>query len=283
MHNLINMTIIFKILNFFKGLDTKTLAFIGGAILMLFMMRQCNTISNLKEDLKVQEEISQTNFNNYLAAKDSIQYFENEHGDKVAKISSFEFQISDLEKTNLDIKNKYIRVLGLNSDLKGVNSLLSAEIRVKDSLLALTSISQLDDLTADIKFDRFDDFNNGNTRKAKGSLNVTYDTISNKFYSSPINLSIEQTLSLRAAIEEEEGRDMLKISSSYPGLTITGIENINLVNDRLNGKNGIDKTGGFNIGMGVGYGLNYNPANSSISHGPSINVGLYWSPKWLRF
>lgn len=272
-----------KILNFFKGLDTKTLAFIGGALLMLFMMRQCNTISNLKQDLKVQEEISQTNFNNYLAAKDSIEYFENELGDKVAKISSFEFQISDLEKTNLDIKNKYIRVLGLNRELKGVNSLLAADIKLKDSLLALSSVTQIDSLSSKIDFNKNDDFGSGNTRKVEGDLIVRYDTNLKKFYSSPVNLTIEQTLSLRAAIENVEGRDMLKISSAYPGLTITGIENINLVDDRLNLKNTIDKKAGFSIGMGIGYGINLNPANSTVTLGPSINVGLYWSPKFLRF
>lgn len=250
---------------------------------MLFMMRQCNTISNLKEDLEFQKEVSTTNFNNYLAAKDSIQYFENELGNKVAKISSFEFLVSDLEKANLDINNKYVRVLGLNRDLKGVNSLLSAEIKVKDSLLALTSVTAIDELTGKIDFDDSDDFGSGNTRSVVGDLTVTYDTISKSFYSSPVNLSITQTLSLRAAITESDGRDVLKISSSYPGLSITGIENINLINDRLNKENKIDKKAGFSIGMGVGYGLNYIPSTSNVVFGPSINVGLYWSPKWLRF
>ena len=277
------MTYLLKIYNFFKNLDTKTLAFIGGAILMLFMMRQCNTISNLKEDLEFQKEVSATNFNNYLAAKDSIEYFENELGDKVAKISSFEFQLSDLEKTNIDINNKYVRVLGLNRDLIGVNSLLSAEIKVKDSLLALTSVTSINDLTVKIDFTKKDDFGSGNTRSVIGDLTVTYDTVSKGFYSSPVNLSIAQTLSLRAAIAESEGRDVLKISSSYPGMTITGIENINLINDRLNRENKIDKTGGFSVGMGIGYGLNYVPSSSNVVFGPSINVGLYWSPKWLRF
>lgn len=277
------MNYILKIYNFFKNLDTKTLAFIGGALLMLFMLRQCNTISNLKEDLEFQKEISTTNFNNYLAAKDSIQYFENELGGKVAKISSFEFLVSDLEKANLDINNKYVRVLGLNRDLKGVNSLLSAEIKVKDSLLALTSVTAIDELTGKIDFDDSDDFGSGNTRSVVGDLTVTYDTISKSFYSSPVNLSIAQTLSLRAAIAESDGKDVLKISSSYPGLTITGIENINLINDRLNKENKIDKKAGFSIGMGVGYGINYIPSTSNVEFGPTINVGLYWSPKWLRF
>ena len=36
------------------------------------------------------------------------------------------------------------------------------------------------------------------------------------------------------------------------------------------------------IGVGVGYGINLNN-NQVISTGPSIGLGVYWSPKWLRF
>ena len=36
------------------------------------------------------------------------------------------------------------------------------------------------------------------------------------------------------------------------------------------------------IGIGVGYGINLNN-NQVISTGPSIGLGVYWSPKFLRF
>ena len=73
---------------------------------------------------------------------------------------------------------------------------------------------------------------------------------------------------------------MLKITTPYSGVTFTNIENINLVNDRLNAKQ--QKTAGFSIGFGVGYGINLNN-NQVISTGPNIGVGLFYSPKWLRF
>lgn len=272
-----------SIINFFKRLDSRTLAFIAGAVLILFMMQQCNTISNLKEDVKKYEKEAEDNLNNYLAAKDSITYFTNELGDAVAQVSSYKFKVEDLEKTNLDLNKRYVKVLGLNAELEGVNSLLYAEIKVKDSIIASTSVSSLDSLTGRVEFNRFDNFGSGNTRSLNGFVVVRYDPINKKFISLPANVLLNQTLSLTAAIEEIEGRDRLKISSAYPGLVISKIENINLVDDRLNKENKIDKKAGFSIGMGVGYGINLNPSSSVITAGPTINVGLYYSPAWLRF
>lgn len=276
------MITLLKILDFVKSIDKKTLAFIGGAILMLFMLKQCNTISNLKSDLKIQEELTEINFNNYLASNDSVKYFENEIGGKVAQISSFQFEVSQLERTNIEIENKYIKALNLNKDLAGVNSLLSADIGIKDSLLAMSTLTEIDSVSSMVNFNKEDDFGSGNTRIVNGNLIIRYDS-SGSFTTSPVNLSIAQTLSLSAAVEELEGRETLKITSSYPGLTITGIENISLIDQRLNDKNKINNKAGFSIGMGIGYGINYDTSNSSITLGPSINVGLYWSPKWLRF
>ena len=94
------------------------------------------------------------------------------------------------------------------------------------------------------------------------------------------NFSISQEMSLFAAIENVDGQDEIKISTSYPGLTITDIENINMINTKLNQRN--EKTAGWSVGFGIGYGVNLNN-NQVISYGPSLGVGLFWSPKWLRF
>jgi len=85
---------------------------------------------------------------------------------------------------------------------------------------------------------------------------------------------------LTAGIIKTTEGNSLKITSPYPNLTFTRIENLNLVNDELN-RPMIGKSG-WSVGFGVGYGLNLNP-NQVISVGPTIGIGLYWSPKWLRF
>ena len=60
----------------------------------------------------------------------------------------------------------------------------------------------------------------------------------------------------------------------------TNIENINIVNDRLNTTNA--KKAGWSIGLGFGYGINLNN-QQVINWGPSIGIGVVYSPKWLRF
>ena len=39
--------------------------------------------------------------------------------------------------------------------------------------------------------------------------------------------------------------------------------------------------GGWSVGIGIGYGINLN-SNQVISTGPSIGLGLYYSPKWFK-
>lgn len=273
------MITIIKILDWIKSLDKKTLAFIAGAVLVMFMMRQCNRIENLKNEVKIVEQIAQDNLNNYIAANDSIRYLKNENGDLVAQISSYQFNIDDLSSLNKDITKKYRQALQLNEDLEGVKNLLMSEIQIKDSLLAAASVTVVNDSVSTIKFSKFDDFGDGNSRDLTGSLLITNSNLG--LIPSNVLINTTQSLTLRAAIESIDGRDQVKISTSYPGLNISGIENINLINNKLNDRNP-PKSAGWSVGLGVGYGVSIVNGNT-VGIGPTINVGLHWSPKWLRF
>ena len=145
-------------------------------------------------------------------------------------------------------------------------------------MLIATGYREVDTNTTKVSFDKFDDFGGGNTRSLFGEL-IIRRLDSTYSYSNPF-IKLDQTISLMAAIENIEGYNQLKISTSYPGLNISDIENINLINTKLNQRN--TKKAGWSIGIGVGYGINLNN-NQVISTGPSIGVGVYWSPKWLRF
>ena len=266
-----------KIKNIFS--NRSTLTFVLGALFVLLFLRQCNQTQSLKRDLELAKQESNRNFNNYLASKDTIRNTKSENGDLIAEIRSYEIDVNNLKGENANLVNKYRRVLNLNKDLNMVNALLSADIRVKDSLLANSTITAIDSNTSRIDYDKFDDFGNGNTRKLTGSSLIRYHA--GKFsIIGDSQFNLDQTLTLNAAIETVDGADRLKISTSYPGLTFSNIENINLINTRLNQKP--KKKAGWSVGFGVGYGINLNN-NQVISTGPSIGVGLYWSPKWLRF
>ena len=260
-------------------LSRSAIIFIAGALFVLLFLKQCDKISDLKQDVKIAETNAERNFNNYLAANDSVTYLQNQNGDMLATIRSYEFDISDLRDDQNNLIKKYNNVLSLNRDLNKVNTLLSADLAIKDSLLAASQVTQIDSITGLITYNKSDDFGNGNTRTLNGSSTVRFQD-GRFLILGQSQFNIDQTLSLSAAVEEVDGANRLKLSTSYPGLTISNIENINLINTKLNQKQ--DKKAGWSIGFGVGYGVNLNN-NQVISYGPSIGVGLYWSPKFLRF
>jgi hypothetical protein len=273
------ITKILDIVNWVRTLDKKVIAFIGGAILVLFMMQQCNRISELKTEIKQVEAQAENNLNNYIAANDSIKYFRTLNGDMVAQISSYQFTVDDLQRANGNLLKKYRRSLLLNKELEGVKNLLESELQIKDSIIASTSSTRLSDSTDLIEFKDYVDYGDGNSRDLSGSLVVT--KLDSALAASDVKIRLIQSITLRAAVEEVDGRDQIKISTGYPGLTIGSIENINLINNKLNAAP-YSKKAGWSVGIGVGYGVMLNNGQQ-LGFGPTIGAHLIWSPKWLRF
>ena len=267
-------------MNVLKNIFTNksTLTFVLGALFILLFLRQCNQTENLRHDLEIAKNDSNRNFNNYLASKDSIRVIQAENGNLISEIRSYEFDLSNLKDDQSNLLNKYKKALNINKDLNKVNTLLSTDIDIKDSLIANTTVSQVDSTTTKLTFVKFDDFGSGNTRNLNGSMFITKTDLS--FNYGNATFDIDHTINLLAAIENIGGVNQLKISTSYPGLSFGSIENINLINTKLNQKP--KKKGGWSLGIGVGYGINLNN-NQVISTGPSIGLGLYYSPAWLRF
>jgi hypothetical protein len=258
--------------------NKSTLTFVVGGLFVLLFLRQCNQTENLKHDLEIAKNDSNRNFNNYLASKDSIRVIQAENGNLISEIRSYEFDLSNLKDDQSNLLGKYKKALNINKDLNKVNTLLSTDIDIKDSLIANTTASEVDSTTTRLTFVKFDDFGSGNTRNLNGSMFIT--KMDSGFNYGNATFDIDHTINLLAAIENVEGANQLKISTSYPGLSFGSIENINLINTKLNQKP--KKKGGWSLGVGIGYGINLNN-NQVISTGPSIGLGLYYSPKWLRF
>jgi len=127
-------------------------------LVALLFLKQCNQISNLKREVDQVEETANRNFNNYKAAQDTVRLLELNNGKQAATIKSYEFDIANLEEEQHGLIAKYRGVLDINKDLDKVNALLSADIKIKDSLLAAISVERIDSITDKVTFDRFDDF-----------------------------------------------------------------------------------------------------------------------------
>ena len=252
--------------------------FVAGALFVLLFLRQCNQIDNLKTKVENVQKDSERNLNNYLASKDSVRIVKAKNGNLISEKRSYEFDLNNLKGDQKELIEKYKDALNLNRNLNKVNTLLTADLKIKDTFVAGTSTTKIDSINTKIKFSKFEDFGKGNSRDRSGEMLITKNGSDFKY--SNATFSINHKINLMAAIENIDGADQLKISTSYPGLTFDNIENINLINTKLNQKP--IKKGGFAIGIGLGYGINLNN-NQLISTGPSIGLGLYYSPKWLRF
>lgn len=259
-------------------LSNKTLAtFILGVAVALLLLGQCSRIDSLERKLDETERVADRNFNNYLAAQDTIELERNSNNDLVAKVRSYEYEINNLQQGNKALIRKYQSALNLNKKYIQINNLISAELQVKDSIIASGMIAKNGD-TLSVSVADKKEWDKYNWRSFTGQIDLlkadtTYNLLSSNFM-------LTQGISLKMAIVEEGGIDLLKVSSPYPNLEFTNIENINIVNDRLNRPRA--NKAGWSIGLGVGYGMNINN-NQTLNFGPSFGIGLYYSPKWLRF
>lgn len=274
-----------KYIEYYQTLKSKisrtTLIFIGVVILILLLLQQCNSNASLKREIKQVQIVADRELNNYKAGQDTIRIERNKNGELVAQKLAYEFDINSLTDSNKKAIADYQRALNLTKDIKNINSLLRTEIRVKDSIInSKGTVITLTDSTSTIKFDDVKNWDKYNWRRFNGTLDVLRNKKTNILSVTSSRFDFEQGIELKAAILNENGVNSLKITTPYPGIEFTNIENINLVNDKLNQKN--EKKAGFSIGIGAGYGINLTP-NSVITVGPQIGIGLYWSPKWLRF
>jgi hypothetical protein len=256
------------------------IGFVIGALFVLFMLKQCNQIADLKQDVKVATQSTQREINNANAANDSVRYYKNKNGGLVAEIKSYEFDVTNLRDEQKKLTEKYRTALNLNKDLKNVNSLLMFDIGIRDSIIANLKQVKVDSLTTRLEFDKSNDFGNGNYRSLKGSVTVKRNYLTNEIIAQNPIFILDQNIKLVAAIDESTGVQQLKITTDYPGLKFNDIENINLINTKLNQK--LEKKAGWSIGVGVGYGVCLTPGQI-VSFGPTIGLNAIWSPKWLRF
>lgn len=277
MYNVNNIMIDFK-----KYIPSKnTLIFIGVFLFILLFLNECNSNASLKRELKQTQMVANRELNNYRASLDTIELERNENGVLVAQKLAYEFDINSLTESNKKMINEYRSALNLNKKLNNINSLLRTEIKVKDSIInSNVTVITLTDSTSSIKFNDIKNWDKYNWRRFNGTLDVLRNKETNSLSVTSSRFDFEQGIELKAAILNENGVNSLKITSPYPGIEFTNIENINLVNDKLNQKN--EKKAGWSVGIGLGYGVNLTPGQV-VGFGPSINVGLMWSPKWLRF
>src|SRR6056300_1139902 len=104
--------------------------FIVIAALAFVLLGQCSSNSALREDIKVLEVQVENERANYEAAHDSVEIYINKNGYLEAEIKTYVSTADQLAIQNEKLLKKYKKALNLNKELKGVNMLLSSEIKI---------------------------------------------------------------------------------------------------------------------------------------------------------
>lgn len=274
------MNFILTIYNFLRGLNKNVIIFILGALFMLLFLKQCNQTADLKRQLASAKTEAERSHNNYLASQDSVKYYKTEAGSLIAEKRSFVLRLEEFENNYKDLKKEYTEVLGLNKNLEKQNVLLKAEIEILSHIKPEGSITQLSDTSSILNFKKIDDFGKGNSRSFEGKVKVFYTDKKFSIDDNQTYFDLKQTIKLYASIDEDNGFKKVKIASFYPGLDVQDIENINLINNKLN--ESPKKRSRWVAGIGVGYGVSLINGNT-LAASPWMGVSVMWTPKWLQF
>jgi len=258
--------IIYKFINIIN-IYKHWIPFVTIAVLACLLLGQCSRSSSLKRDIKSLEESVANAESNILTAKDTVDMFINKNNYLQAEIRTFKYTNKQLTIDNKEIAEKYIKALALNKKLEGVKILLTAQLKVKDTIFLTTGIST--DNT--FRFKDSTDFGDNNTRV------IVLDAKINNNSTVSGNFTISQTITLLASFIDDNGVNRMTISTKYPfdNIDIQGIE---LINNELNIYR---KKSRWNINFGLGYGVY--PSGSTLRMSPFVGASLGYSPKWLQF
>lgn len=289
------------------------------ATLFFITYQQCSINKKLIHDLETTQDIAERNLENLKAIQDSITIERNANNEMVSRIRSLIFNRKDIDDRTKSILEEYEKVLNVNTELEQINSAISGQLRIKDSIInTLTTITVTpDEITLDFKGEKRWDVNNLRTFSGDVVLGVEPDSI----YIKSADFNISQAISLRAAIIQQGNTNVLRISTPNPDIVFTTIENINIVNDFLNKPTeapAILDENKWQIGFGLiaqiranekqkyltvpalninitksfahdqlEFGTNLNHEfgylDNKLYFSPAVNMGFYWKPKWLKF
>lgn len=236
-----------------------SVAFIA-ALGLLYYMHNENQILTEKNKLL---------HNNIKAEQDSIRTLKFENGILSQKLSFQYVNDKDFINQKPEIAKEFKKELNLKN-LENVENLTKISSNVKDTIKPTIIFYTNNDKSINFNIEKYNDFGNNNTRLLKGYINYkNKDSIDSQF-------TLEQNITYHSAIvQNKDGQKEFKITTDYPGVKFTEINNYEL-NSLLN----IKKSKNKHIwGFGITAGWVLMQKNNTIQSGPGVAVGLTFSPK----
>lgn len=273
-----------KFKSYLSVVNSRAIYLIGIAVLVMLLLKQCNATADAKKE-------AERNFNNLLAERDSVRVLESKNGNMLVERAAFQLKYNELTKEQEELIDR-LELSGKRKPLV----VIQTEVVYKDtSIMVPVAATQEGDNTC-LKFTHNPTLPGTNKLLIAGQLPYTVDTDTIwdpsdkskfKFVSTVIpgtaKLSMEQKIDLVTGLytDPKTGRLFVRASTSFPGITFSEMQALDMVDDPATKKALKQARKPFGIGFSIGYGLTV--GKDGYIAGPSVGLGLTYSPKWLQF
>ena len=280
----------------FKLENRQVLGFIlfAALIVIILMQKSCN--SNLRSELSVQKGEAQRIKNNYEAEKDSVKHYK--INDSIFRAERLGFVLTLNE---LNTNYKYL-LAGFEDFKKNPPKvIINQPLLIRETIKEVPVTAHVDpNGNGDFKFAFETIYPDNNYRKLSGFIPYS-SKFFNKADSTPVDyqklpyaftinpgtgtFDLEQKINIKLGLFEDPKTNKIKvaINTSYPGITFSGLEAYDILEEDLIKK---QQKGGkrvWGVGFNVGYGANLNMQTNQVFFGPQMGIGLHYTPKWAQW
>lgn len=273
-----------KIINFITNKKTlRIISFVVIVVLVLLFLRQCNSNSNLKQELyEAKTEIKRVD-NNLIASKDTLIQFQLDkntwRGEKKGYVIKYD-----------ELKHQYSNLLG---DFKLVKNrppktIINTVYKIKDSIIRVPVYI----VDGDSVYDNYIVFSDsinydslGNNRYLSGTIPFNYNYKDSSIITTDGTFVLELGMNLNLGLfRDSKTREVsIQADTDFPGVTFTNLDGAYVLDTEKDKKILRQFRKQWSLGISIGYGIMYDIKSSDLRNGPYIGIGLNYQPKILQW
>lgn len=274
------------------------MTFIMIALVVALFIFQYTMISNLKKQIAEQKQESERTINNLNAANDTVRNYQLANGTLRGEITGYIITLTELQDKYKDLFKQFNLTY---SEWKKQPPITIIEYRttVIEKMSNVPTGIITDKFGSDILSFRHDTiFNEGNSRTIRGLFpinkkyflkkdssevkiqNIPYFA---KNYSLPGSIELYQEMSLITgiSIDAKTKKPTVWVETKYPGIKFIDIKGASILDDKASKKAMLQAERKFGLGIHMGAGLTY--AAGQIYFGPTLSIGINWTPNLIKW
>jgi hypothetical protein len=225
-------------------------------VLVIFLMQQCNSNSNLKQDSRISKQ-------NELALTDSVRSVKNRWGEEIYLKNVFVANEKELKRLNAELAEDLKRAKGKVVYIQNTKTVIE-----HDTLFLKNTITQFSDGTTRLSWTHDTIYDAYNSRSLAGFSEFIMDSVGVTDKGTQITKD-QIRIKLTTGLTELKGSYQIFVKSDYPGFTIDSLDGAIVDKKKFAGSS---NESSFVFGPYLGVSAGYDPLNRSF--GPTINVGV---------